>query len=115
MASAAAFTTSIRLITRRGINVVLIYITKLLIHCVSVQRLTLIRFLLIVEVTCVNKLMVSFVGYHCMTPPISDCSKVVIVIIRDRIPNLKLHKNQSDKLKTYPKMPMSEQLFFKIP
>lgn len=64
---------SIRVVAGWCINVVLVYVPKLFIHGVAVQRFTFVWVLLSPKITSVDELFVGFIGDHGMAPPVCHC------------------------------------------
>ena len=79
---------AIGVVTRRGINVVLVNVTELFIHGIAIQGLTLVCLLLSAKVTRVDQLFVGFIRYHRVAPPICHRPYVIIVVVCHCIPHL---------------------------
>lgn len=61
---------SIRVVARGCVNVVLVYVSKLLIHGVAIQRFAFIGVLLPAKIARVDQLPVGFIRDHGMAPPV---------------------------------------------
>lgn len=87
--------TTIWLVARWCIYIVLINISEFLIHCIAVQGFTLIWSLLSTKITCIDELMIRFIRYHGVAPPICHGPQVVVIVVSNCISYLHL----SQKLK----------------
>lgn len=79
-------------VARGSIDIILIDVAKLLVHGVGVERLALVRLLLLAEVTRAHQLLVRPVGYHCVAPPVRHRPHVIVVVVCHCIPYLQFSK-----------------------
>lgn len=79
---------TIWIIARGCIYVVLINVSKLLIHGIGIQWFTFVWFFLPSKITSVDELLICFIRDHGMAPPVCHCPKVIIIVVCDCVSHL---------------------------